>query len=105
MKRKIHSPFIDNIWGADLANMQLIFKVNKEFRFSLCVMDIYSRYARAIPMKEKKYITNIILFRRFLMNQIANQIKYGLMRVMDFQRIMKENPLLLKDSLELQKKN
>ena len=25
------------------------------------------------------------------------------MRVMDFQRIMKENPLLLKDSLELQK--
>ena len=38
------------------------------------------------------------------MNQIANQIKYGLMRVMDFQRIMKENPLLLKDSLELQKK-
>ena len=26
------------------------------------------------------------------------------MRVMDFQRIMKENPLLLKDSLELQKK-
>ena len=23
-KRKVHSPFIDNIWGADLAEMQLI---------------------------------------------------------------------------------
>ena len=56
MKRKL--PFIDNIWGADLANMQLIFKVNKGFRFSLCVMDIYSKYARAIPLKEKKCITN-----------------------------------------------
>ena len=25
-KRKTHSPFIDNIWGADLADMQLISK-------------------------------------------------------------------------------
>ena len=28
-KRKVHSPFIDNIWGADLADMQLIGKFNK----------------------------------------------------------------------------
>ena len=25
-KRKVHSPLIDNIWGADLADMQLISK-------------------------------------------------------------------------------
>ena len=62
MKRKL--PFIDNIWGADLANMQLIFKVNKGFRFSLCVMDIYSKYARAIPLKVKKYITNTNSFQK-----------------------------------------
>ena len=62
MKRKL--PFIDNIWGADLANMQLIFKVNKGFRFSLCVMDIYSKYARAIPLKEKKCITNTNSFQK-----------------------------------------
>ena len=24
MKRKVHSPFIDNIWGADLSGIQLI---------------------------------------------------------------------------------
>ena len=28
-KRKVHSPFIDNIWGADLADIQLISKFNK----------------------------------------------------------------------------
>ena len=28
-KRKVHSPFIDNIWGTDLADMQLISKFNK----------------------------------------------------------------------------
>ena len=32
-KRKAHSPFADNTWGADLANMQLISKFNKGFRF------------------------------------------------------------------------
>ena len=27
-KRKVHSSFIDNIWGADLSDMQLISKFN-----------------------------------------------------------------------------
>ena len=39
-ERKVHSPFIDNIWGADLADMQLIRKFNKRFRFLLCIIDI-----------------------------------------------------------------
>ena len=33
-KRKVHSSFIDNISGADLADMQLISKFNKGFKFS-----------------------------------------------------------------------
>ena len=33
-KRK--KKFIDNIWGADLADMQLINKFNKRLRFLLC---------------------------------------------------------------------
>ena len=32
-KRKLHSSFIDNIWGPDLADMQLITKFEKGFRF------------------------------------------------------------------------
>ena len=32
-KGKVHSPFIDNIWGVDLADMQLIIKFSKGFRF------------------------------------------------------------------------
>ena len=32
-KRKVRSPFIDNLWRADLADMQLISKFNKGFRF------------------------------------------------------------------------
>ena len=35
-KRTVYSGFKDNIWGADLADMQLISKFNKGFRFLLC---------------------------------------------------------------------
>ena len=47
-KRKVQSPFIDNNWGADLTDMQLISKFNKRFRFLLCVIDIYNKYAWVI---------------------------------------------------------
>ena len=61
-KRKAHSPFIDNIWRADLVDMQLIGKFNKGLRFLLCVIDIYSKYAWVIPLKDKKgnTITNAV---------------------------------------------
>ena len=51
MTKKVQSPFIDNIWGADFANMQLISKFNKGICFLLCVIDIYSKYAWFIHLK------------------------------------------------------
>ena len=55
-KRKVYSSFIDNIWGTDLADMQVISKFDKGIRFLLCVIDI-SGYAWVIPLKDKK-VTN-----------------------------------------------
>ena len=43
-KRKVYLPFKNNISGADLADMQLISKFNKGFRFLFCVFDIFSKY-------------------------------------------------------------
>ena len=40
-KRKVYSPFINNIWVADLANMQLISKLNKGLCYLLCVFNIF----------------------------------------------------------------
>ena len=61
-KGKVQSPFIDNIWCADLADMQLISKFTEGLRFLLCLIDIYSKYAWAIPFKDKKgtTITNAV---------------------------------------------
>ena len=65
-KRKVHSSFIDNIWGTDLADMKLISKFNKALRFSFYVIDIYSKNAWVIPLKDKKIITITNAFRKIL---------------------------------------
>ena len=49
-KRKVYSSF----WGVGLADMQLLGKYNKGYRFLLCVIDIYSNYAWVVPLKDKK---------------------------------------------------
>ena len=53
-KRKVYSSFKDNIWGVDLAHMQLISKYNKRIRYLLCAIDLFSKYAFAVPLKDKK---------------------------------------------------
>ena len=40
-KRKLQSSFIDSIWGAYLADTQLVSKYINRFRFLLCVVDNY----------------------------------------------------------------
>ena len=52
--------------GADLGDMQLISKFNNGFRFLLCVIDIYNKYAWVIPLKDKKGITLINIFQNIL---------------------------------------
>ena len=65
-KRKVHSPFLDNIWGPDLADMQLVSKFNRGICFLLCVIDIFSKYAWVIPFKDKKGITITNSFQKIL---------------------------------------
>ena len=71
-KRKVQSPFIGNISWADLANMQLISKCNKGFRFLLCVIVICSKYAWGIPFKDKKGTTITNAFQKIL-NEFYNK--------------------------------
>ena len=65
-RRKVHSPFIDNIWVSDLADMQLISKFNKQIHILQCVVDIYSKYAWDIPLKYEKDIAITNVFQKNL---------------------------------------
>ena len=62
----MYSSFRDNIWGADVADMQLLSKFNKGFRFLLCIINIYSKYAWFVPIKDKKGLVLLMLFKKFL---------------------------------------
>ena len=65
-KRKVYSTFKDNIWGADLADMQLISIFNEGFRFLLCVIDIFSKYAWVVSLKDKKGVSIANAFQGIL---------------------------------------
>ena len=65
-KRRVYSTFKDNIWGVDLADMQLLSKYNKGIRFLLCVIDIFSKYAWVVPLKDKKCISIVKAFQIIL---------------------------------------
>ena len=65
-KRKVYSSIRDKIWGLDLPDMQLLSKFNKGFRFLLYVVDIFSKYAWVIPLKDKKGISIANGFQKIL---------------------------------------
>ena len=50
----MYSAFKDNIWRVDLADIQLISKYNKGSRYLLCAIDLFSKYAFVVPLKDKK---------------------------------------------------
>ena len=62
----VYSRFKGNVWGADLADMHLIRRINKGFRFLLRVIDIFSKYAWVAPLKDKKRITITNAFQKIL---------------------------------------
>ena len=46
--------------------MHLMSKLNKGFRFLLCVIDIFSKYAWVVPLKDKKSVSIVNGFQKIL---------------------------------------
>ena len=65
-RRKVYSAFKNYIWTADLADMQLVSKFNKGFRFLLYVINIFSKYAWVGPLKDKKGVSTVNAFQKIL---------------------------------------
>ena len=65
-KRKVYSSFKDNIWGADLADMQSLSRYNKRIKYLLCVIDLFSKYTWVIPMKVKKSTSIVNAFKKII---------------------------------------
>ena len=65
-KRKVYSQFKDNIWGVDLADMQSLSRKNKGIKYLLCAIDLYSKYAFVIQLKDKKGFSIVNAFNKII---------------------------------------
>ena len=65
-KRKVYSQFKDNIWGVDLAEMQSLSGKNKGIKYLLWAIDLFSKYAFVIPLKDKKGISIVNAFNKII---------------------------------------
>ena len=65
-KRKVYSQFKDIIWGVDLADMQSLSRKNKGIKYLLCAIDLYSKYAFVVPLKDKKGISIVDTFNKII---------------------------------------
>ena len=95
-KRTVYSGFRDSIWGADLAEIQLISKFNKGFRFLLCVIDIFSKYTWVVCLKDKRGISLVNAFQKILhdSNRKPNKIwvyKGSEFYNSSFKKLLKDN--------------
>ena len=83
-KRNIYSEFRDNIWRANLDDMQSISKFNKGFRFLPCVIDIFSKYAWVVPLKDKKGVSIVDAFQKILDKSARKPYKIWVYKGSDF---------------------
>ena len=78
-------------WGTDLEDMQLINKFNKAYRFLLCVINIYNKYASATPWKDKKDIAFTYNFQKILDESNHKPNKIWLDKSWEFYNISMES--------------
>ena len=60
---------IDNTWTADLVDMQPYSRWNKGYKYLLTVLDVFSKYAWVIPIKDKKGETITNAFKGIINNR------------------------------------
>ena len=54
VRRKEYARFKDNIWEADLVEMESLSSNNKNVKYLLCVIDVFIKYAWVKPLKDKQ---------------------------------------------------
>ena len=64
--------------------MQLINKLNKGFRFLFCVIDIFSKYAWVVPLKDKKGVNIVNAFQKILHDSASKPNKIWVDKASEF---------------------
>ena len=65
----MYSSFRDNIWGVDLADMQSLSKYNKAIKYLLCAIDLFSKYAWVVCIKDNKGTSIVNTFQKIILKE------------------------------------
>ena len=68
-KRKVYSSFKDNMWDVDLADIQSLSKYDKKIKYLLCAIDLFSKYAWVIHLKDKKGSSIVNAFQKIILKE------------------------------------
>ena len=52
-RRRVYVKGVDAIWAADLVDMRAFSKFNQGYKYILMVIDVFSKFGWAIPLKNK----------------------------------------------------
>ena len=65
--------FRDNIWSVHLADMQSLSKYNKGSKYLLCAIDLFSKYAWVVPLKDKRGMSIVNAFQKIISKRKPNK--------------------------------
>ena len=64
----------DEIWSADLVDMQAFSSFSKGFKYILTVNDVFSKYAWAVPIKDKSAASVTKAFEKIISDRIPKKL-------------------------------
>jgi transposase InsO family protein len=88
-RRRVFVYNIDDIWSADLKDMQSVSKQNNGFKYILTVIDLFSKHAYTIPLKSKSNDVVINAFEKLWTDQGSEFINHN------FKKFLKDNNIEL----------
>ena len=99
-RRKVIVTGIDNVWAMDLADMKAYVKYNDQYRYILCVIDVFSKFAWCIPLKTKTATSILNAVKSIIESSGRTPEKFWVDRGSefynkDFERWIKEKGIIM----------
>ena len=71
--------------------MQLLGKFNTGYRFLLCIISIFNKYAWVVSLKDKKGVSIVNAFQKILNDLAGNRTRYGFTKEVNFTIVILKN--------------
>jgi transposase InsO family protein len=75
LRRKTFAKTINDVFQADLADMRNLAPFNDGFSYILTCIDVFSRYAFAVPVKDKRGLTVSAAFGKIFADRTPNMLQ------------------------------